>query len=148
MSARENEAMVREGHAGYNGRDYDAAVAHYAEDAVRFMVPTGESFEGREGHKRYLHGWTDAFPDSETEITALHAGEDFVVVEFVGRGTHGGTLRSAAGEIPATGRRVEIPFCEVHGVRDGELVSTRSYFDLAGMLVQLGLMPAPEAAGA
>ena len=148
MSARENEAMVREGHAAYNEHDFDGAVANYAEDAVRFMVPTGESYEGKEGYKRYLRGWTDAFPDSATEVSAVHAGEDFVVVEFVGRGTHEDTLRSAAGDIPVTGRRVEIPFCEVHEVRDGKLASTRSYFDLAGMLAQLGLMPAPDAAEA
>jgi steroid delta-isomerase-like uncharacterized protein len=140
MSARENEA--------YDRHDFDGAVGNYAENAVRFMVPTGESYEGKEGYKQYLRGWTDAFPDSATEISAVHAGEDFVVVEFVGRGTHEGTLRSAAGDIPATGRRVEIPSCEVQQVRDGKLPSTCSYFDLAGMLAQLGLVPTPDAAGA
>lgn len=57
-----------------------------------------------------------------------------MVVEFVGRGAHEGALKSAAGDIPATGRRVEIPFREVHGVRDGKLASTRSYFDGVVML--------------
>ena len=35
-------------------------------------------------------------------------------------------------------------FCDVHRVRDGKISRTRSYFDVAGMLVRLGLMPAPE----
>jgi hypothetical protein len=29
---------------------------------------------------------------------------------------------------------------------DGRITAARSYFDLAGMMVQLGLMPAPEGA--
>ena len=33
-------------------------------------------------------------------------------------------------------------------MRDGRITGARSYFDLAGMMVQLGLTPAPEGAGA
>lgn len=148
MSARDNEALVREGHAAYSDHDLDRAVANYAEDAERLNVATGETFRGPEGHKDYLRGWIDAFPDSKTEITEVLAGDDFAVVEFVGRGTHEGTLRSFDGEVPPTGRPVEIRFCEVHRISDGKIFITRSYFDLAGMLAQLGLVPEPEEAGA
>ncbi len=69
------------------------------------------------------------------------------MVDYIGRGAHEGTLRSSAGGIPPTGRPVEMRFCDVHHIWDGKISRTHSYFDLAGMLVQLGLMPAPEQAG-
>jgi hypothetical protein len=34
----------------------------------------------------------------------------------------------------------------VHEIRDGKIVRSRTYFDLATMIGQLGLMPAPEQA--
>jgi predicted ester cyclase len=79
-----------------------------------------------------------------TEIVEVSTGEDLVVVEFVGRGTHDGPLKGPVGEIPPTGRRVEIRFCEVHEIWDGKIVRFRTYFDPATMMRQLGLMPAPE----
>ncbi len=78
----------------------------------------------------------------------MYAGEDFAVVEYVGRGTHEGTFRGPAGEIPPTGRHVELLFREIHCFRDGKIFSTRSYFDVAGMMAQLGLLPSRELAEA
>lgn len=146
MSARDNAAIVREAHAAFNARELDRAVAHAAEDLEWVVVATGEVFRGPEGYRRYMQGWIDGFPDASTEITAVHAGEDFAVVEFVGRGTHDGTLRSAAGDVPPTGRGSENRFCEVVQIRDGKISSARTYLDMATMMAQLGLMPAPEGA--
>jgi hypothetical protein len=33
-------------------------------------------------------------------------------------------------------------------MRDGKITGARTYFGLAGMMIQLGLMPAPEGAEA
>jgi hypothetical protein len=52
-----------------------------------------------------MQGWADAFPDGRTEDTTAYAGEEFGVTEFIGRGTHNGSLVSAAGEVPETGVR-------------------------------------------
>lgn len=64
-----------------------------------------------------------------------------MVVEFMGRGTHTGPLHTPTGDVPATGRRVDLPFCDVHRIEDGKITNGRSYFDLATMMRQLGLMP-------
>ena len=146
MSARDNEAIVRELHEAFNARDLDRAAAHADEDAEYLTVATGETFHGREGYKRYMQNWIDAFSDASTEVTAIHAGDDFAVVEFTGRGTHDGTLRSPSGDVAPTGRTVENRFCEVLRIEDGKILGSRTYLDLATMLTQLGLMPAPEGA--
>lgn len=148
MLPRDNEALVREAHAAYNDHDFDRVVSYDADDHEWVTVATEETFWGAEGSKRYLRTWADAFPDTRTEITGVYAGDGSVGVEYTGRGTHEGTLRSSAGDIPPTGRLVEMRFCDVHQVRDGKIYRSYSYFDLADMLIQLGLMPALEGAEA
>ena len=94
-----------------------------------------------------MQGWAGAFPDSRTEITGLYAGDDFVDLEFTGRGTHEGVLKTPMGEVPPTSRLVEVHFCEVYRTRDGKIASGHTYFDAATGMVQLGLMPAPRQTG-
>ena len=146
MSARDNEAIVWELHEAFNARDLDRAAAHADEDAEYLTVATGETFHGREGYKRYMQNWIDAFSDASTEVTAIHAGDDFAVVEFTGRGTHDGTLSSPSGDVAPTCRTVKNRFCEVLRIEDGKILGSRTYLDLATMMTQLGLMPAPEGA--
>lgn len=43
------------------------------------------------------------------------------------------------GDIPATGRPVDIPFVALSAVKGDKLTSSRVYFDLFDMLGQLGL---------
>lgn len=67
--------------------------------------------------------------------------DDYAVVEFIGRGTNTGPLATPQVEVPATGHKVEIPFCDVHRIEDGKITNGRSYFDMATMMRQLGLLP-------
>lgn len=148
MSGQDAAALVRASHEAFNARDFDRVDEIVAGDLEHTNVATGETFRGPEGMKRFERGWIEAFSDAETEIVSLHGGDDFAVVEFIGRGTHDGPLASPGGELPPTGRRIETHFCEVFEVRDGRLVRGRIYFDLVTLMGQLGLMPAPEAAEA
>lgn len=146
MSARDNEAIVRELHEAFNARELDRAAAHATGDAEYLTVATGETFHGPEGYKQYMQNWIDAFSDASTEVTAVHAGDGFAVVEFTGRGTHDGTLRSPTGDVPPTGRFVENRFCEVVRIQNGKVSGSRTYLDLVTMMSQLGLMRAWEGA--
>jgi len=67
------------------------------------------------------------------------------VVEYTGRGTHTGTLESAMGPMPATGKSVTLKLCDVYEIKDDKVHSQRSYLDTGSMMVQLGLAPAQSA---
>jgi hypothetical protein len=41
---------------------------------------------------------------------------------------------------PATGRRVDVPFCAIFVFEEERLLSERLYFDLATLLRQLGVL--------
>ena len=60
-----------------------------------------------------------------------------------------GTHQEPYHGIPATGRRVEVDGCLVFSFgADGRIMSEISYWDVASLLRQLGLMPAWPAEGA
>jgi steroid delta-isomerase-like uncharacterized protein len=133
--------IARTVYEAFNDRDFDRVLPLIAEDAEWVNVPTDERFEGPEGVRRDLEQWANAFPDGRVEITNVHGFDGGAVVEFTGRGTNTGPLATPAGEQPATGRAVELEFCDVMEIRDGKIVRGRSYFDMASMMRQLGLMP-------
>ena len=121
MSAEDNARLAREIHQAFNDRDYDRIDDLVTPDVEWENVATGETFSGPEGVKQFQRGWSEAFSDAKTEIQEVHAGDDFAVNEFVGRGTHDGTLRGPAGEIEATNRSVDVQFCDVYHVHDGKI---------------------------
>jgi ketosteroid isomerase-like protein len=107
-------------------------------------MATGETFNGPEGVKQYLLVWATAFPDSQVETTEIIAGDRGAVVEFTGRGTQSGPLQTPTGDIPPTGRAAEQRFCTVNRIENGKITEARQYFDLLGLMQQLGLVPEPE----
>jgi hypothetical protein len=54
-------------------------------------------------------------------------------------GTHTATLNAPGGSIPATGRRITVPFVSVLGVAGDRFTSIAVYFDQMELLTQLGL---------
>src|SRR5215212_1032478 len=139
MSIRETTYIAQNIHPLWTNREYDRILSEMiAEDVEWTTVPPGETFRGHEGFRQCMEGWSDAFQDGRAEDTNVYVGEDFAVTEFVGRGTHTGTLRTPAGEIPPTERTVEWPLCEVYQIRDGKIVRGRTYFDAATLMDELG----------
>ena len=135
------EAVAREFMEAWNQRDW----AKY-----RSMFGEGYSYTGGDGQR--LDGadagigvgqmFANAFPDGKIEIKHIHAAGDVVIVEFLGTGTHQGDLMGIA----PTGRKMSMPVCNVITVRDGKIASEREYMDMAHMMQQLGVMPAPATA--
>ena len=70
-------------------------------------------------------------------VTALHTGEEAVVLEGMMSGTHAAEWQG----IPATGRSFVIPVCAVFTFDEEEKIAgERVYFDGALLLRQLGVL--------
>jgi hypothetical protein len=76
------------------------------------------------------------------KMSPLFAKIILILLEYTGQGTNTCTLHLPMGDIPATGCRAEIRLCDVAQIRNGKLVSYRSYYDSITLLQQLGLVPA------
>jgi steroid delta-isomerase-like uncharacterized protein len=149
MTAQDNVALVRSLFDLYNSNQSDPAwldksVASVSEDLELVDTPSGRTLHGRDAYKQFVLFFAEGFPGSSTEITNVFATEDQVAVEFVGRGTNTGPLHMPTGDIPPTGGKLELRFCQVLGIKNGKLVSFHSYYDVMTMLQQLGLVQMQE----
>ena len=147
MSLNDNATLARTFYEAFNSRDFDRALVNVAPDCELLNVPTGETSHGPEAFRQFDARWATAFPDGKIEVTNLIPAGDWVCVEFTGRGTNDGPLAGPAGQIPPTGRRVELRFCDLLHFQNGKLISLHTYYDMATMLQQLGLMPLSKQAG-
>jgi steroid delta-isomerase-like uncharacterized protein len=137
----DNLSIARRLYDGWNERAFEEVADYATEKSELVVVGTGDVFNGREGAIQYNQNWADGFPDGRITVDNMVAAGDSVVVEFTGRGTHTGTLRTSMGDIPATGKAVTLKLCDVIEFRDGKIVRQRSYFDSGSMMAQLGLLP-------
>lgn len=99
---------------------------------------------GAEGHKAFIKMYREAFPDAHVTIHDILAEGDKVVYRWTGSGTHQGTLFG----IPATGKHMSVNGITIDRFADGKLVESWNMLDQLGMMQQLGVIPAPEQAGA
>lgn len=132
-----NSAAVRESIASFVKGDFEGATAPFAEDA-EVSDPTGK-FKGKPQILAQLKVWRTAFPDAKGEVTNQVSEGDKVVTEVTFRGTHTGPLAGAMGTIPPTGKRAELNMAIVDLFRNGQIHRERAYFDLAGLMQQLGI---------
>lgn len=145
MTRDEKVEIARVFYDSWNAREFDRAAELMHDDGEIVIVGSGERMQGPDGSRRFSEMWANGFPDGRVEIMSIVAEGDKVVVEFTGRGTHTGTLESATGSIPATGKQVTLELCDVWELRDGKVRSLRTYFDSGSLLAQLGLMGAQPA---
>ena len=111
------------------------------------QAPGGMHGEGKEACAAFFGGWFAAFPDARVEVQAVHIIDDVAVEEGTFSGTQNGVLRGPTGDIPPTGRPVEVDYIQVLRFRDGKHISFNLMFDRLMMLEQLGLVPTPALAG-
>ena len=120
-------------------RDFDK-IRQLFHPQYSYTTGDGQRQEGAEAGVAVAEMYTGAFPDLKLEIKRMHAaGENVVVTEFIVRATHQGELLGIA----PTGRKVELPVCNVIEVRDGKIYAEREYFDSAHLMQQLGVAAGP-----
>jgi steroid delta-isomerase-like uncharacterized protein len=136
-----NAELAREVYDRWNARDFDALAALMANDGEIVLVGSDTRFRGPDGALEFSRMWADAFPDGRVKVERTVASDDYVSVEFTGKGTHTGPLRGAGGDIPATGRSLTLHLCDFYEIRNSKIRSLHSYFDSVSMLTQLGIMP-------
>lgn len=130
----------RAAHADFNGRDWDKAVQHFRDDVEYTDHPRNITTKGTVELVDWLKGWVEAFSDAQVMDVHYIDGGDYTVATFHGRGTNDGAM----GPLQATGRRMDLPYCEVLRYdSEGRVVTGEMYYDSMTMLVQLGVMERP-----
>lgn len=138
-------ALARENVEAFNDGDWDRFRATLADDSVYEEPGTQRKVEGPDAITELNAGWKAAFFDANGTVTDAFACGDRVAVQITWEGTQSGSLGLPGGaEVPATNKRVTIQACQVARMADGKIAETTHYFDVLGMLEQLGAL-SPEA---
>ena len=131
------EAHVR----AFNERAWSEAAEIYAPDLV-VVEPAGTT-RGIDEFLGHAQGFAAAFPDSQMKVTTIIESGNHVVVEGVYTGTQTGPLATPQGEVPPTGRPLQLPICLVLEAAAGRIASNHVYCDRMTFAAQLGLLPEP-----
>jgi predicted ester cyclase len=115
----------------------------FSPDFVAHNAPLPGVPLNREGMKQAAQTFRVASPGARHEVTMQVAEGDLVVSHIIGRGLHQGPLLG----IPATNRQIETEGIAIHRIRNGKIVEYWSVTDVAGVLQQLGVLPAPNPKG-
>jgi steroid delta-isomerase-like uncharacterized protein len=140
MSAPTNETLVRSLFNAFNTRKFDEGTKLVTDKFVWRDVASGQTFTGPAGVRKFMEAWATAFNDGKAEIKRMISTDKAVVTEYIGRGTHTGTLHTPNGDIPATNQKCEVPFVDICTIDNGKLTALNTYYDAATMMHQLGLL--------
>jgi steroid delta-isomerase-like uncharacterized protein len=141
MSREELERLDDQGMSAWDTGDAEALISILADDFVWNDVSMPEPIRTREAVREYVKSWRTAFPDMRAKMVNRVVGDDSVAVEVAFTGTNTGPMDMGGQVIPPTGRPVDGRGTYFARFRNGEVIELNTYPDIAGMMMQLGLMP-------
>ena len=121
-----------------NGRDLDGALSELVVEDFVEQNPLPGQGPGRAGLADVLRMLVAGFPDLHWTVKETVVEGDRIMAYSTWSGAHDGEFLG----IPATGRPVTVEAWTLDRYRDGQMVESRILMDVAGLLTQLGVMPA------
>ena len=146
MSARtadqeRNEQLVRRLYhlAEATSKDTQQFVSLFADGGYFYDVSGGKKYYGADIGLT-VDVYAAAFPDMHRQLDKFYLFENVVIVELSLNGTNKGDLALPAGTIPATGKEMHTPCCDVFHIVNDKITSFHCYVAVPIMLAQLGVL--------
>jgi predicted ester cyclase len=143
MSSDENMNLMKTLDDAWNSQDWETFSKRHTDDVI-VRWPGQRHTEGIEAHRKEGEYFFKAFPDNHVEnnpYKTLFGQRDWTcsIAEFTG--THKGPMMGLDGKmIPPTNKSFKVDFCTVAHWKNGRIVEENLFYDLVGMMKQLGLM--------
>ena len=139
--SEENKQVARGVFEAWESGDLDALDEIVAEDAADHDPYNPHTGEGREGLKKLISMYREAFPDVSFEIEDQIAEGDMVVTRWSATGTHEGEIMG----FEPTGTKSTITGIGIDRIEDGKIVEAWTNWDTLAMMRQIGALPEAEA---
>ncbi|SOB79095.1 Ketosteroid isomerase-related protein [Sphingomonas guangdongensis] len=137
-----NEEIVRDVYAAAEAEnlDLDRFASLFADDGYFLDMASGLRWVGPDV-RQPIEGLGTPFPDFHRELLKLYTTTDgVVIVELRLQGTHAGNFTFPDGTVlPASGKRFDVPCCDVFVVEDGKVKAFHCYNMKSVWLEQLAL---------
>jgi steroid delta-isomerase-like uncharacterized protein len=130
--------VARENIEAFNAGDWERFKATLAEGSVYDELATQRRLVGHEAIIDANRAWREAFPDATGTVQRALADDGMVTLEITWEGTQSGPLHMPTGDIPASNRQVVVKAAQVFDVEGDKIREVHHYFDLMGLLQQIG----------
>jgi steroid delta-isomerase-like uncharacterized protein len=118
----------------YTSQDPDAYAALYTSDGIYEDVPSGQAAQGHEAIAELVAGYFETQADFVFEPLAFFQGEGWAFLE----------TNTSATDLDTGQRIAGVRIATVFELDNGLIHRSSDYYDVAGILAQLGLLPAAE----
>ena len=139
-TAPDPRAVARAQLEAFNDEDWDRFAELSHPDIVYTEAGTGRRIVGIEPYLEALREWKVALPDVRGDIRRAIGEGGTVAEDVLWRGTQDGPLGTAGGDIPPTGRSIEVSATLWVTVRDGRVADVEHHLDVLTLLAQIGVL--------
>ncbi|HET6942394.1 MAG TPA: nuclear transport factor 2 family protein [Sphingomicrobium sp.] len=140
-----NEAAVRNAYAVAERKDLEGWISLFTPDGVFTDNSVGVTYRGSD--LAYpVRNYGTAFSNMHRELFRLYSTGDVVVVQLALQGTHDGPLQLPFGQLPATGKQMNAPCCDVFELEGGKIKRFDCYPEGTVIFAQLGVLNNLDAA--
>jgi len=135
-NTEENKKTVSNFVKAIEKKDFNKVKEFFTGDHT-FNFPMSPTPLNGQGHIETLKSLFTGFPDLTHKIENQIAENDKVATRGRITGTHKGEFQG----VPASGKKIDISWTEIHRVKDGKIAEEWAQMDTAGMMQQIGAMP-------
>ena len=142
MTEQDNIKAAQAAFDAWHANDLSLADKYSADD----FLAEGPGAAGpmtNEQNRMYLQNFLTAFPGSKFVVLQTITQGDYVVTNWkASGGAHTGPLHTpSGGEIPPTGKTATVFGSTTALVKNGKVTRSGTFWDMASLLLQLGLLP-------
>jgi steroid delta-isomerase-like uncharacterized protein len=144
-SSAKTASWVEDYIRAWDAHDVDGVLGFMTDNADCTDSSFGETHVGTADIREFVSSLESDFSsDYRYRLGRSVADQDIYAIEWTMTGTN--DRADDARGLPATGRPFGISGVSIGSLRDGKIAENTDYWNLAGLLKQVGLITAPEAA--
>jgi ketosteroid isomerase-like protein len=135
----DNVAAVRNAYAVAERKDLDGWIDLFTPDGVFTDNSVGIAYRGSQLADP-VRNYGTAFSNMHRELGNVYTDGDIVIVQLALQGTHDGPLETPFGDLPATGKQMDAPCCDVFELVNGKIKRFDCYPEGSVIFAQLGVL--------
>lgn len=145
MNVEENKRLKQTLDDAWNGQDWDTFNKRHAENVAVYWPGQPEPTRGQNAHQEEAEQFFQTFPDNRVgnrPYKVLFGEGEWTCSVANFTGTMTGSMAGSDGKtIQPTNKKFQVEFCTVaHWNEKGEITEEKLFYDLVGLMRQLGLM--------
>jgi ketosteroid isomerase-like protein len=143
MGSNENMELMVTLDDAWNSQDWETFRKRHSKDTAVYWPGQPEPTRGLDNHQNESIEFFKTFPDNHLvnrPYKVFFASGDYTCSVAKFTGTMKGPMKGPNGkEIPPTNKSFETEFCTVAHWKGGEITEERLFYDLVGLMRQIGL---------